>query len=84
MTERVLAAFRDLIVADQDTLLITRGGVIAAIMAHLFPEEKNRYEWQPAPREGYVVDLSGQTYDSLQKPLSITPGKKKPDTVFAL
>lgn len=66
MTERVLAALKDLIAADQDTVLVTHGGVIAAIMAHLFPEEgKNRYEWQPAPGDGYVIDFPGKTYGLL-------------------
>ena len=31
------------------------GGVIAAIMAHLFPEGKNRYEWQNPNGGGYVI-----------------------------
>ena len=32
------------------------GGVIACIMAQLFPEEnKNRYQWQPEPGHGYAV-----------------------------
>lgn len=68
MTERVLAALKDLLASGQDALLITHGGVIAAIMAHLFPKEgKNRYEWQPAPGEGYVIDFPGQTYGFLQQ-----------------
>lgn len=53
MTQRVLEAFREL---RGDTVLVTHGGVIAAIMAHLFPQEgKNRYQWQPRPGEGYVL-----------------------------
>lgn len=36
--------------------IITHGGVIAAIMERLFPEEKkNCYEWQPQPGHGYAV-----------------------------
>ena len=53
MTRRVLEAFREI---PDGTALITHGGVIACIMAHLFPEEhKNRYQWQPKPGHGYAV-----------------------------
>ncbi len=54
MTQRVLSALPDLM--KEDTVLVTHGGVIAAIMEHLFPEEhKNRYQWQSAPGRGYAV-----------------------------
>ena len=53
MTARVLAAFSEI---REDTVLITHGGVISAIMQHLFPEEnKNRYQWQPKNGCGYMV-----------------------------
>lgn len=53
MTRRVLEAFGEL---HEDTLIVTHGGVIAAIMMHLFPEErKNRYQWQPKPGYGYAI-----------------------------
>lgn len=53
MKERVLAAFSEL---REDTCIVTHGGVIAAIMEHLFPNEnKNRYEWQPKNGCGYVI-----------------------------
>ena len=53
MKARVLTAFSEL---REDTCVITHGGVIAAIMEHLFPgENKNRYEWQPKPGLGYIV-----------------------------
>lgn len=56
MTGRVLAAFAELQSSGRDTVLITHGGVIAAIMASLFPEAgKNRYQWQPKPGHGYAV-----------------------------
>ena len=59
MTRRVLFALSDLM--KEDTVLITHGGVIAAIMEHLFPEEhRNRYQWQPAPGRGYAV--TGKIY----------------------
>ena len=53
MRERVLQAFSEI---GEDTCVITHGGVIAAIMEHLFPDEgKNRYQWQPKPGCGYAV-----------------------------
>ncbi|MCI6966594.1 histidine phosphatase family protein [bacterium] len=40
----------------EDTVIITHGGVISAIMQHLFPREnKSRYEWQPKNGCGYVI-----------------------------
>lgn len=65
MTARVLAAFDALERTGENTVLITHGGVIAAIMAHRFPEEgKNRYQWQPAPGRGYR--LEGTSYTDIQ------------------
>ena len=53
MKTRVLSAFSEI---RKDTCIITHGGVIAVIMEHRFPSEnKNRYEWQPKPGQGYVV-----------------------------
>lgn len=61
MKARVLAAFAEI---PDDTVIITHGGVIAAIMESLFPYEgKNRYEWQPKPGHGYM--LSGSTYQMI-------------------
>lgn len=58
---RVLEALSEI---QEDTCIITHGGVIAAIMAHLFPEEgKNRYQWQPKNGHGYRVE--GNTYCSI-------------------
>lgn len=58
---RVLSALRTLLEEGQDTVLITHGGVIAAIMAAQFPQEgKNRYQWQPKPGHGYC--LTGKEY----------------------
>ena len=62
MKERVLNAFSEI---KENTCIITHGGVIAAIMEHLFPEEnKNRYQWQPQPGRGYAV-RDGQCYTEL-------------------
>ena len=56
MQKRALEAFSELREEGQNVVVITHGGVIAAIMAHLFPgENKNRYQWQPDPGHGYVV-----------------------------
>ena len=53
MKARVMEAFSEI---KEDTCIITHGGVIAAIMENLFPEEnKNRYQWQPKPGHGYVI-----------------------------
>lgn len=58
MTRRVLEAFREL---PDGTALVTHGGVIAAIMARLFPQEgKHRYQWQP--RNGHGYEIRGGTY----------------------
>lgn len=54
MKQRVIAALNDI---GEDTCIVTHGGVIAAIMEHLFPEEnKNRYQWQPKNGCGYVIE----------------------------
>ena len=58
MKARVLRALSEI---REDTCIVTHGGVIAAIMEALFPHEnKNRYEWQPRPGQGYAV--TGQGY----------------------
>ena len=61
MTCRVMAAFREICDREEDVLVVTHGGVIAAILSELFPEEgKNRYQWQPKP--GYGYGISGGKY----------------------
>ena len=61
MKARVLGAFSEI---KEDTCIITHGGVIAAIMEHLFPGDgKNRYEWQPKNGCGYII--RGNTYEEL-------------------
>lgn len=61
MTGRVLRALKELQKCEKDTVLVTHGGVIAAIMASLFPQEdKNRYQWQPQPGHGYLIE--GEQY----------------------
>ena len=57
MGRRVLAAFRRWEHTDGDLVIITHGGVIAAILEALFPEEgKSRYQWQPRPGHGYILE----------------------------
>lgn len=57
MTQRVISGFQDLAAGEGVRVLITHGGVIAAIMAHLFPQEgKHRYGWQPKPGCGYRLE----------------------------
>ncbi|MBQ6053469.1 MAG: histidine phosphatase family protein [Clostridia bacterium] len=59
MRDRVLKGLRRVIASDRDALIVTHGGVIAAIMDFLFSEEKkNRYEWQPSFGGGYIVEYS--------------------------
>ena len=54
MRQRVMEAFSRI---QEDTCLVTHGGVIAAIMHSVFPQEgKNRYQWQPAPGRGYCIE----------------------------
>ena len=56
MTRRVLAAFARVTEDGRDAVIVTHGGVIAAIMAYLFPEGKSRYEWQSPNGGGYVIE----------------------------
>lgn len=66
MTKRVLDALERLLDEGQDTLIVTHGGVIAAIMAHLFPKEnKNRYQWQPSAGGGYLVEVEKREYKAI-------------------
>ena len=61
MKQRVLAAFSEI---KEDTVLVCHGGVIAAIMEHLYPDEgKSRYDWQPKNGRGYC--LKNGTYSAL-------------------
>lgn len=57
MKKRVLEAFSEI---REDTVVVTHGGVIAAVMEALFPDEgKNRYQWQPQTGHGYLVTEDG-------------------------
>ena len=62
MTRRVTQAIPKLL--ENDTVLVTHGGVIAAIMDYLFPEAgKSRYAWQPEPGHGYKI--TGDSYQAI-------------------
>ena len=68
MTRRVMAAFREILRRGKDAVIVTHGGVIAAIMAESFTgENRNRYQWQPAPGCGYLLTFTHRelTYESL-------------------
>ena len=60
MRARTLAAWRDVLSDGRDTVIVTHGGVVAAVMASAFPEAgRNRYEWQPLPGHGYLLTGDG-------------------------
>lgn len=66
MTERVINGLNRLMEENRDVLLVTHGGVIAAVMAYLFAEEgRNRYEWQPKPGGGYAIDVAAKQYTAI-------------------
>ena len=59
MTGRVMAAFYRITKSGENTVIVTHGGVISAIMGVLFPDEnKNWYQWQPEPGGGYRLHLN--------------------------
>ncbi|MCL2362395.1 MAG: histidine phosphatase family protein [Defluviitaleaceae bacterium] len=56
--QRVLDGFNLLKKKSQNAdgvLLVCHGGVIVTIMEHLFPGDRNFYEWQPEPGRGYSL-----------------------------
>ena len=60
MTRRALEAFSKLLETEGDILIVAHGGPVAAIMGHLFPDEKKgRCDWQPNGGEGYTVAFDG-------------------------
>ena len=68
MTARVVAAFEAIAARQENEVIVTHGGVIAAIMAWLFPEEnKNRYQWQSANGGGYRLSQKNGnwTYEAI-------------------
>lgn len=66
MRARVLAVLGRLLADGRPAAIFTHGGVIAAIMEKLFPEEhKTRYQWQPQPGRGCVVDTGSGRYERI-------------------
>ncbi len=62
MSKRVIKAFEKIADRNKNAVVVTHGGVIAAIMAYLFPdEEKNMYQWQPKPGHGYIIEKNKYT-----------------------
>ena len=56
MAQRVRPAFEALLADGRDTVLVTHGGVVAAIMTDLYPDSNaSRYEWQREPGQGWCV-----------------------------
>ena len=82
MKQRVLEAYAQI---REDTCIITHGGVIAAIMEQLFPQEhKTRYAWQPKNGHGYILQdnitwraLEEGVANSREKPLVIAYEKSE-------
>lgn len=57
MLERAWTAFQTV---SENAVIVTHGGIIAGLMAKLFPnEERSRYEWQPRPGCGYRLESDG-------------------------
>ncbi|MBP0969926.1 MAG: histidine phosphatase family protein [Oscillospiraceae bacterium] len=66
MTARVIRGLERLINDGRDAVLVTHGGVVAAVMAYLFPEEnRNRYEWQPQCGGGYDIDTTDRSWKAV-------------------
>ena len=56
VANRVRPAFEALLEDGRDTILVTHGGVIAAIMSDLYPDSLvDRYEWQGENGKGWCV-----------------------------
>ena len=63
MTSRVQTAIDGIVKDGRNTVVVTHGGPIAAIMSGIFTSEnKNRYEWQPKPGLGYSLSIVNGIY----------------------
>ncbi len=66
MKKRVLRALSEIMSRGEDALVVTHGGVAAVILEALFPEKgKNRYELQPPPGGGYIIDTEKHTLERI-------------------
>ena len=59
---RILAGYDELLKKSRSqgaevVVLICHGGVIAYLMDHMFPNERNFYEWQPKPGHGHMIHV---------------------------
>lgn len=52
---------RQLKAGDKSAVIVTHGGVIAQVMMHYFPEQRNFYEWQPDFLHGYTIEIKNDT-----------------------
>ena len=60
VANRVRPAFAALLEDGRDAILVTHGGVMAAIMTDLFPDSMaGRMEWQSEPGRGWSVTFEG-------------------------
>ncbi len=57
VTQRALRALRPILLAGQDALCVTHGGVIAGLLSTWFGG--GRFDWTPAPGSGYCVEFCG-------------------------
>ena len=53
--KRVITGFNKIKDITSSAFIVCHGGVIACIMEHLYPREKNFYEWQPSCGRGYTL-----------------------------
>lgn len=79
MSQRVSAAAAQLIQREEDALVLSHGGPIAALMACFFPKEgRSRYQWQPAPAEGYTIFFRNRTPEQyMHLPVVYHSGKRE-------
>ena len=63
MRSRVMRTFLEIVNQGKDAVIVSHGGVIATIMADLFAsEQKDRYQWQPSPGGGYLLEIQEKEY----------------------
>ncbi|MDD7719328.1 MAG: histidine phosphatase family protein [Eubacteriaceae bacterium] len=60
------------------SVMFCHGGVISAIMTHLFPEDNcTTWDWMPDPGEGYIVTFENSDPVSYEKIVDTTVESKK-------
>ncbi len=59
--QRVVKAFDAVVSKGEDCAIFCHGGIIITVMMYLFGgENKNMFEWQVPPGEGYSLELDGE------------------------